>query len=352
MKGFLFAILLLASVCSSAQKMSLKDINKCRKQEDSLKQLGYKMINERIAAVRFYADSSFIKTLVRTLQIPYSFSYPFDSLQTVSHLYAPDSSFRIFSWQFTRDESYCRQRAAIQMHTTDGSLKLYPLLDMSDFTTEPQDSIRTAKNWIGAIYYGMVMKTFNSQKFYTLLGFDDNNMKSTKKWIEVLYFDTLGKPLFGGPFFSIPTGQIKAGGGGKQARFVLEYKKGGSARMNYDKDLDMIVFDHLVPEDGKSDKAYTYVPDGDYMGFRWINGKWIQVDKIFNQKLEDGQAPVPMPLKDADGKNNETKLMQQSEQTRQRQKEQSKPKPAPVQNTQPRKPEEKQQPSKEKEESY
>ena len=146
------------------------------------------------------------------------------------------------------------------MRTADGSLKLFPLLDMSEFTQAPQDSIRTPQNWVGAIYYGMVMKTYNNKNYYTLLGFDDNNMKSTKKWIEVLYFDTLSKPQFGGPFFSIPTGQLKAGGGGKQARFVLEYKKGGSARINYDRDLDMIVFDHLVPEDGKSDKASRRAP--------------------------------------------------------------------------------------------
>lgn len=306
---------------SPAQRILQRDMDKLRKQEDSLKVLGYKMINERFAVARFMADSAFIKTFVRTLKIPYSFNYPFDSLVTVSHLYAPDSSFRIFSWQFSRDEDYARQRGAIQMRTTDGSLKLFPLLDMSDFTNEPLDSIRTGKNWIGAIYYAIVMKSFNNKKFYTLLGFDDNNKKSTKKWMEVLYFDSLGNPKFGGPFFSIPTGQLKAGGVNKQARFALEYKKGGSARMNYDKDLDMIVFDHLVAEDGISQKAYDMVSDGDYMGFKWINGQWVQVDKIFNQQLRDGQAPVPMPLKDADGKTNELKLMQQSEQNRKMQKE-------------------------------
>lgn len=352
MKGFVVIIFLSAWLASPAQAILPKDLAKLHRQEDSLKVLCNKLVYEKYAAMRFMADSSFIKTLVRTLKIPYSFDYPFDSLQTVSHLYAPDSSFRIFSWQFTRDSSYCRQRGAIQMRTADGSLKLFPLLDMSDFTTEPQDSIRTGKNWIGCIYYSVLRNSFNGKNFYTLLGFDDNNALSTKKWAEVLYFDTLGNPRFGGPFFSIPTGQIKAGGGGKQARFCLEFKKDGHARMNYDKDLDMIVYDHLIPEDGKSEKASSFVPDGDYQGFKWMNGKWVLVDKIFNQKLEDGQAPMPMPLKDANGKNDETKLMQQSEQTRQRLKEQSKIKTPPAPAKPSKKPVEKQQPSKEKEESY
>ena len=353
MKGLLFVLFLWGWFTSSAQSILPKNFVKLHRQEDSLKVLCSKLVYEKYAAMRFMADSSFIKTLVRTLKVPYSFDYPFDSLQTVSHLYAPDSSFRIFSWQFTRDSSYCRQRGAIQMRTADGSLKLFPLLDMSDFTTEPQDSIRTGKNWIGCIYYSVLLRTFNGKNFYTLLGFDDNNALSTKKWMEVLYFDTLGNPRFGGPFFSIPTGQIKAGGGGKQARFYIEFKKDGHARMSYDKDLDMIVYDHLIPEDGKSEKASSFVPDGDYQGFKWVNGKWVQVDKIFNQKLEDGQAPMPMPIKDANGKSDETKLMQQSEQTRQRLKEQTKQKtPIPQNPSPPKKTPRQQLPSKEKEESY
>ena len=311
-----------ASLFASSQNLPKQAFAKLRKQEDSLAKLGDKMINEKTALQRFLADSAFIKILVRALKTPNSFTYPFDSLKTVSHLYAPDSSFRIFSWQFTRDEDYYRQRGAIQMRTADGSLKLFPLLDMSDFTTAPQDSIRTGKNWVGCIYYSMVMKTFNGKNFYTLLGFDDNNMRSTKKWIEVLYFDENGNPQFGGPFFSIPSGSLHPTAT-KLARFGLEYKKAANARMNYDKELDMIMFDHLISEDNHADKAYTYVPDGDYQGFKWVNGRWVQVDKVFNQKLEDGQAPMPAPLKDDAGNSNESKLEQQSEQTRKRQKEQN-----------------------------
>ncbi len=44
--------------------------------------------------------------------------------------------------------------------------------------------------------------------------------------------------------------------------------------MNYDKDLDMIIYDHLVSESNEPGNAYTMVPDGDYQGFKWQNGKW------------------------------------------------------------------------------
>jgi hypothetical protein len=199
------------------------------------------------------------------------------------------------------------------MKTDDGSLQLYPLIDMSDFTPAPQDSVRTSQNWIGAIYYGVIMKSHNNKKYYTLLGFDDNNMRSTKKWIEVLTFNEQGKPVFGGPYFAAKTVKDTLQKTPQQARFCLEYKKDGRARMNYDQELDMIVYDHLVSETNEPDKNYTLIPDGDYQGFQWDNGQWKFVNKVFDFKLEDGQAPMPEPLKDDNGKNNEEKLWRQSE---------------------------------------
>ena len=325
MRLHILGLLFFISISASAQNLSRSSFNQLKKMEDSMKIYGRKMIMEQTASQRFIADSVFIRMLVRSLKTPNSFYYPFDSLVTVSHIYAPDSSFRIFSWQFTRDEDYYRQRGAIQMKTADGSLQLFPLLDMSDFTKAAQDSVRTTQNWIGAIYYSMVLKTYNGKKYYTLLGFDDNNMRSTKKWLEVLTFNEKGKPVFGGPYFSIVNDSTKAVS--QPSRYCLEYKKDGRARMNYDKDMDMIVYDHLVSENNEPDKPYTLVPDGDYQGFKWENGKWKQVDKIFNYKLSDGQAPMPAPLKDVTGKSDENKLMQQSEKNSRKQQPPSKPAP-------------------------
>ena len=43
-------------------------------------------------------------------------------------------------------------------------------------------------------------------------------------------------------------------------------------------------------------KKYTFIPDGDYEGFKWQDGKWVHIDKVFTYKLRDGEAPVGMPL--------------------------------------------------------
>ena len=82
--------------------------------------------------------------------------------------------------------------------------------------------------------------------------------------------------------------------------------------MNYSPEMDMILVDHLVSESDEPENPWTLIPDGDYEGFKWINGKWVHITKVFNQKLEDGQFPVPDPIRDSKGNNNEQKLMDQS----------------------------------------
>ncbi len=151
-----FSLLFLLQV--SAQSISSTDKKQLVKKEDSLRLFADSMINSESPAGRFRADSNFVRRLVRALKTRHSFNYHFDSLQTVSRLYSPDSVFRIFTWQMKRDEYVLLQKGAIQMKTSDGSLKLFPLFDVSMFTGKPQDSVRYRNNWIGAIYYKIIMK--------------------------------------------------------------------------------------------------------------------------------------------------------------------------------------------------
>ena len=60
--------------------------------------------------------------------------------------------------------------------------------------------------------------------------------------------------------------------------------------------MDLILMDHLISENDDSAHKWTYVPDGDQEGFRWEKGKWIHINKVFTQKLRDGQAPREIPL--------------------------------------------------------
>jgi hypothetical protein len=305
----ILTVFFLTAFCE-AQKIGAADLRILRQKEDSLKALAKNLIVDSLTARRMRNDSMFVRTLVRSLQVKNSFLFPFDSVQGVSKLYAPDSSFRIFSWSLAFDDYYSRQRAAIQFRTPDGSLKLVPLKDVSEFTDKPTDSVRTKDNWIGAVYYNMVKTVHAGKSYYTLFGFDNNSVRSNKKWIEVLHFNENGQPVFGGPFFTFERDSIKKK---PMHRYSIEYKKEASTLVNYVEEEGMILVDHLVADDGQEDLPHNLVPDGDSEGFKWLNGKWVHIDKVFNFKLEDGQAPVPDPVRDLKGNNNEEKLLQQSE---------------------------------------
>lgn len=275
---FLF-LLIITSLSVRAQQL--------QQLEDELKPLAYAILNEDQFLDRFKADSAFTRGLVRALRTPHSFRYRFDSLITISQQYAPDSSFRIFTWQIQmEDMNHFRQKGAIQMRTNDGSLKLIPLFDASKFTEAPFDSVRTNQNWIGAVYYNIIQTTYNNRKYYTLFGYDENDARSSRKWMEVMTFDANGNPQFGGRYFNYREDDIKP----KQPafRFCLEYKKDANAKLNYDPELNMIVMAHLVSEEGDNKKKHTLVPYGTFEGFKWLGGKWVHQADI-TQVNPDGR---------------------------------------------------------------
>ena len=294
----LFTLIFLAclvQVTAGAQRISKTDLSILQKKEDSLGSLSMKIIQGINPSDRLNADSIFTRVFVRALKTKNSFHYPFDSVFTVSKLYAPDSSFRIYTWQMVINENVIRQHGAIQMKTADGSLKLFPLIDKSDITTNMADTIADNFGWMGAVYYKIISTKAQGKTFYTLLGYDENNILSNKKLIEMLSFNG-GVPIFGARQFSIPSG---FGYKNNMARFIMEFKKSASPRLTFDEDLNMIVFEHLISETNQPNKKWSYVGDGDYEGFKWMDGRWVYVNKIFTEVTPEGQAPAPVPLNDS-----------------------------------------------------
>lgn len=303
-KTCLLSLLSIIFFTVSAQHISKEDKNTLRQQEDILKNYSNQLVKNDTPLVRFTNDSLFTRMLVKALKTPYSFYFPFDSLQTISKLYSPDSSFRIFTWQMVVNDNLTRQHGAIQMKTYDGSLKLFPLIDKSDNTDNITDTAGNNKGWIGAVYYKIIENRSSNQNYYTLLGYDENNSRSNRKIIEVLSFSN-DEPLFGGRYFSYAEDSVFKSA---TSRYLMEYKKTAGARLTYDDDLQMIIAEHLESETGEPQKKWTYIPDGDYEGFKWKNGQWVHVEKVFNQITAEGKAPMPSPVKDAAGNTIEENL--------------------------------------------
>lgn len=288
----IFSFVLLLTLNAVSQQILPADLKSLQVKEDSLKILAVKILQGINPSDRFTADSLFTRGLVRALKTTNSFNYPFDSLFTISQLYAPDSTFKIFTWQMVINENIIRQHGAIQFKTTNGALKLLPLIDKSDITEHFTDTVANNYGWMGAVYYKIILTTYKGQKYYTLLGFDENNIRSDKKIIEVLRFEN-DEPVFGGAYFGIEKNNADPR---TISRYVMEFKKDASPRLTYDADLNMIILEHLISESNEPNKKWTLIPDGDYEGFKWVNGKWVFVNKIFNEVTPEGKTPVPVPL--------------------------------------------------------
>jgi len=302
-------ILLLSSVQASAQFISPADKKFLRVKEDSLQQIARFMILDTLESIRFISYKDFVPTFLRALKVKNSFYYPFDSVLGISKLYAPDSSFRIITWYMEVDDYRGYQKGFIQHNTKDGSLKLNVLFDNSEWADKVHSKVCRDTNWIGAVYYNIIKTQYQGKNYYTLFGIDREGARSQKKWIEVLSFDENKKPIFGGGFSfredSIPKPT--------QSRFSIEYKKDARTYVNYEPELKMILVDHLISEDEEPNSPWSLIPDGDYEGFKWQNGQWVHIDKVFTYKLEDGQAPVGDPILDYKGNKNEEKLKQKSD---------------------------------------
>ncbi|MBK9936953.1 MAG: hypothetical protein IPP02_00890 [Chitinophagaceae bacterium] len=182
--------------------------------------------------------------------------------------------------------------------------------DVSEFTDKPQDSARTRSNWIGAMYYNIIKTQFKGKSYYTLFGFDNNNAQSSMKWIEVLTFNERSEPIFGGPFFTYDKDSIPKP---PKYRIALEFKKGARVLVNYIEEENLILVDHLISETDQPELQWTFIPDGDQEGFKWENGKWVHIDKVFTYKLQDGQAPVGDPILDSKGNKDEKKLQEKTD---------------------------------------
>lgn len=242
---------------------------------DSLKELSFQVINNPEEPERYNANYKMVKTLVNALKLPNSFNLSFDSLKTISVQTPPDRRFRIFTWHLMNQDGSYRYYGTIQMNNSSGKLQMFPLVDNSFSFSSPQDSVTTNAEWYGAQYYKIIPVTYGvPTPYYVLLGWKGNNIKSTKKVIEVLYFKN-GKAYLGMPVFDGDKERV-----GKK-RILFEYNRQVSSLLNYIPKEGTIVFDHLAPPDPKlAGKFETYGPDMSYDGFKLVNGRWKFIEDL------------------------------------------------------------------------
>jgi hypothetical protein len=241
----LFIVIVCCAFKSNAQHTyNVNTTPQLNKYQDSLVVLSEETFAAKEDVLRFEKNTAFIKKFVTALKINGSFNYGFDSLKRISILKASDNSFRIITWFIPLNDGTYRYYGTIQMTTLNGTLKLFPLNDATNSLTDPY-ALTDYKNWLGARYYEIVPMVINGkQPYFILLGWKGNDLKTSKKVIDVLSFEK-NEPVFGKNIFE-PSKNAPL-----KNRVIFEYNKQNTMTLIWDRKVNMIVFDHLAPYDPK-----------------------------------------------------------------------------------------------------
>lgn len=279
---------------SYAQGIDPRNMEKFQVMEDSLITTADSMFRAFLPDARADYSKHFAQQLTRTLKIPNSYLYRFDSLAKLINIqYADDNGFRIFNWVISPSQAMKRYYGAIQLPTEN--LKLYGLNDYTEQLEKGAgDSILTNGKWFGALYYRIISRDMNGRKIYFLFGYNSGSPISNKKVLDPLMITDKGV-VFGAPVFNLASENYKNRG---LNRFILEYKKDVQVSMNWDTEKEIIIFDNLVSQVNDPNRKYTYVPSGQYDGLRWDGSRWSYLrDLIPITVLHDGEAPSDQPEK-------------------------------------------------------
>lgn len=288
---------------SNLPELSTANLQQLQTAEAEMMPLTVTMFTDTNNLERMKACYTFIPKFVNALKVEGSFAYQFDSLGMLSILYPSDSTFRVITWQVSLEGGSYRYFGAIQMNKGN-DLMLYPLIDRTDSIKSPHDTLLSPSFWYGAFYYNLIETKAKGKTYYTLFGFDGNDLFSRVKLMDVLHFEE-GKPVFGAPIFEIPDSisqefpyLVKK----PLTRFMLYYKFDALVTLNYNIDDKIVVFDHVESNhEFGQDIPISLVPDGSYDAFEWKNGKWKYISNVYELTVNRANPPLPAPSKTIKG---------------------------------------------------
>ena len=264
--------------------------------EDSLVNLRNQVMSESDETSRLALNEDFMTLLEEVLQMPNSFKHSWDSVHNFAVLTPPDNTFKIFTWYVMKNDYTVENFGFIQVYN-EGRKKfvLFPLYDKRSTIDYPKTLIGNHNRWYGAVYYKMIPVKEKDYTYYTLLGWNGNNLLTNQKVIEILHFNKEKVPIFGARVFkNYPE---------KVSRVIFEYSKNASLHLNYEeqqylvstgkynpktKQMDykslnapLIIFDELIPmEEGLKSAAFMVPESSLNQGFLEESGRWVFMKSV------------------------------------------------------------------------
>ncbi len=235
-------------------------------QEQELFVLFEKLHFTKSDSVKNSINAKILNLFSQCLHNENSFTYPFSKLRNLGKLNSEDKIIRIYTWNLMYKDGTFEYFGFLQSYF-DRDVNFFRLFDNSDKIENPNNMKLSDKNWYGALYYSIITKKRKRKKYYTLLGWDGNDNYSNKKIVETLQLDEDGIPIFGLPILQYEKRVCN--------RIIFEYSEQSTMMLRYDKNYDMIIWDHLSPPKDELKGQYRYYgPDFTYDGLFFNKGKW------------------------------------------------------------------------------
>ena len=226
--------------------------------------------------IQLYSDSlsdrgqvltTILDIMPDALALEGAMDFPWNGLSRIGVVTSDDKMIRIFTWHVTDDPDHHRYFGFIQVGQKKGKFKLYTLVDNGLNQRGVTKLDQSVEDWYGKLYYSIITTAHKRKTYYTLLGMDFNDTRSTIKTIETLTIQR-SQPRFAKELFF--------DGRDNQDRLVLEYSSQVAISVRFDPGMGMIAFDHLVPLHPIYENNYEfYGPDGSFEGLQFEDGTWI-----------------------------------------------------------------------------
>jgi hypothetical protein len=212
------------------------------------------------------------------LELKGAMDFPWTKLNRIGVVNSEDGKLRVFTWQVADDPNHYRYFGYIQVALKKRRIRVYPLVDNHRAQRNLKRLEQSVEDWYGKLYYRIVTRKFKRKTCYTLLGMDFNNSRSIIKTIEAVVIQR-NKPQFQKELFFDGIDNVD--------RLVFEYSSQVSMTVNYDPNLDMITFDHLVPFHPIYKGTYEfYGPDGSFDGIEFVSGRWVYREDLDARNLD------------------------------------------------------------------
>lgn len=250
---------------------------------DSLNKYGKEIIESSTDEQKAAANNKFKAVLEEVLTNNASFDADFGKVEKISVLKA--HQLKIYNWTLPHTDGTYTYFAFTQFKTADEKVIVTELVDKSAELDKLETKTFTANTWFGALYYEIIHDKKIGEDYYTVLGWDGNNLMTNKKVIDVIVVDNKGNIKLGAPIFKMEKRT--------QRRVIFEYSKNASMSLKYHPKQQQIIFDFLVPASSRVKGIYEYYgPALDTFDALTLNkNKWtyekdvkIQLDKSVKDK--------------------------------------------------------------------